>query len=167
MITVDDYTNSTKRLLKRYHSMQEELQKLDIMRRALADKIQHQCISPSISRYGSAVAMSGICNSPVESFVSSRIDNVYKLQEIDRAYKSIACKLNAVQVALGGLSEDDRMTLTLHYVDGLAWPQVADKMGRSRKWCSIVGNNAIIKLSLLLYGSADLVKSFSSKAGIG
>lgn len=161
-MTVDYYTNNTKVLLKHYRSMQKELQELDKKRKALADKVQHQYIAPSIAQYGGSVATQGMCNSPVESFANSHMDNVYKWQETDKAYKTMACTLKAVQTALGWLSEDDSKTISLHYIDGLPWTQVASVMGRSRKWCSIVGNNAIVKLSLLLYGSTESVKRFSN-----
>mgnify|MGYP002855332556 CR=1 FL=1 len=164
-MTVEDYINNTKALLKRYHAMRKTLIELDKKRKALAVKIQCQYISPSIAKYDGAMGGGSLC-SPVEAVADGHIENAYKLREIDKAYKSMATMVKAIEKALCELSEDDSKAISLHYIDGLSWVQVADKMGCSRKWCSIVGNNAIIKLSLLLYGSSKLVKIFSSKAGI-
>lgn len=164
-MTVEDYINNTKALLKRYHAMRKMLTELDKKRKALTARVQCQYIAPSIAHYGGVIGGNGIC-SPVEAVADSHIDSVYKLRETDKAYKSIATTVKAIEKALCELSEDDSKAISLHYIDGLSWVQVADKMEHSRKWCSIVGNNAIIKLSLLLYGSSKLVKIFSSKAGI-
>ena len=166
MTTLNDYIDSTKTLLKRYHIMQDKLQELGRKRTALAAKISEPTdIAPSIANYGGMPSSRTGNSSPVEAIVDRRIDNVYKLQEISTAYKSIACTLETIDTALHGLTEDDSTAIVLYYIEGMTWTQVADKLGRSRKWCSIVGNNAIVKLSLLLYGSPRAVKTFSN-AGI-
>lgn len=155
------YVDKTIDLLKEYRAKQKSVATLE---RQYIEYSQENATLPaaSIASYDEAPSYHELV-SVVENYVERSCMTADKLKEIELEYRNEREILAEIDTALACLTDKEHYLITSHYVDGVVWGRVAERVSMSRKWCSICGNNALLKVALILFGAPERLEKWAKK----
>ena len=147
----NDYKRLTRGYLKDYRLWREaiaawEQERADI-ERELSD------VPVAISHYGAEPGGGTSELNAVEREASRRIKLGRRVAAIEQDTRELRRVMQKVENAIRSLDAEEERLITLHYIDGRKWYEIADELAYSETSVKQKGYRAIGKIAVLLFGS--------------
>lgn len=147
---INDYKRLTRGYLKDYRAWQQaigawEQEKADI-------DAELASMPVAVSRYGGEPGGGSGEMNAVERLAERRIKLTDRALSIDTDTRELRRVMKNLETAIRTLDGADSQLVTLHYIDGRTWYDVADALGYSMEGAKQKGYRAIGKIAVVLFG---------------
>lgn len=148
----NDYVQTTREYLKRYHEFKATIENLNDEIEAQEELLK---INPSapVPKYGDDTGGGKGELTPVESEASKRIEIQERIEGKKQEVARIERAMRKVDRALEALPDQERSLVEGYYFQHKRWMDLANELFVSEKWASKLANKVVKRMAGMIFGT--------------
>ncbi|KNF06988.1 DNA-directed RNA polymerase specialized sigma subunit, sigma24 [Gottschalkia purinilytica] len=147
----DSYYKSTEKLLYNYNMLKVSIENMN----AEIRELESESGVTSIDYESEKIAPTNKIGNPTEEVA---IKNITSIDLLKKRIEKTQDKIDKMDRAIEKLSESEKQIITMRYIDGKQWFEIAYEANYNERWCKELRKRAIKKLTIGVYGYTALIE---------